>query len=46
MLNVTYNFRIVTIFVTVSLPNTSHAIIVQMLVIYVNTKFYTPICAA
>jgi hypothetical protein len=46
MLNVNYNFRIVAKFVTVSLPNISHANIVGMLVIHVNTKFYTPICAA
>jgi len=45
-MNLTYNFRIVALFVTLSLPNTSHASIIQMLVIYVNTKFYTPICAA
>ena len=46
MLNVTYNIRIVAIFVTVSLLNTFHAIIVQMFVINANTKFYAPICAA
>ena len=46
MLGVPYNFLIVAIFVTVSLPNTSLASIVRMLVMYVNTKFYTHICSA